>query len=75
MVITRFSAIMAITAVITIAALMANLIITAISVIKALRSIISNKAIHIYVAANMTNKDIILDAIASQEIPFIQVPY
>ena len=66
---TRFSAIMAITAVIAIAAIMANTIITVILVIKSIRSIISNKAIHIYVAANMTNTDIILDAIASQEIP------
>ena len=71
MVITRFSAIMAITAVIAIAAIMANTIITAILVIKAIRSIISNKAIHIYVAANMANTNIILDAIASQEIPYI----
>ena len=75
MFITRFSAIMAITAVIAIAAIMANTIITAILMIKAIRSIISNKAIHVYVAANMTNTDFILDAIASQEIPYIQVTY
>ena len=73
MVTTRFSAIMAITAVIAIAANMANTIITVILVIKSIRSILSNKAIHIYVAANMTNTDNILDAIASQEIPYIQV--
>ena len=66
---------MAITAVIAIAAIIANTIITVILVIKAIRSIISNKAMHIYVAANRSNTDIILNATASQEIPYIQVTY
>ena len=64
---------MAITAIIFIAAIMAYTIITAILVIKAIRSNLSNKEIHISVKANMMNRDIITDPIASQGIPYIQV--
>ena len=49
---------MAITAIMPVAAAMADTPITAILVSRAIRSIISNKEVHINVAANMTNTDI-----------------
>ena len=48
---------MSITGIMAITAAMADTAIIAILVNKAIRPIISNKAKHIYVAANMTNTD------------------